>query len=80
MGEFNVSGITFADPCDTVNYHGADIVQRYWDLFNTVSYGKPILGVLGTTPFQLFLIGMTQTLAEPEFGIGRFSLNFAVMP
>mgnify|MGYP003344067925 CR=1 FL=1 len=82
MGEFNVSGITFADTCTSsiVGYHGADVVQAYWDIFNTVQYGKPITAVFGTTPFILFLVGMQQSLAEPEFGIGRFSLNFAVMP
>lgn len=80
MGEFNVSGITFADPCENPGYHGFDVVQYYFDAFNTVAIGKPLVGVLGQTPFQLFLLGMEQSLADAEFGIGRFSLNFAVMP
>jgi len=80
MGQMQIQGLTFANPCRPFMGNGSDYVFAFYATFNAIRIGTPIAVVIGTTAYAAYLVGMTQGITDAEHGIGKFGLTLAIIP
>ena len=75
----SVSGIAFLQTCETKS-NGIDNFLDYYKNNRLAARKTPVKMLFGTTLFQGFLSDSELKIANPEMGLGLFSMQFLTLP
>ena len=79
IGELTVSGLAFAELCDTGSDGPTEVFRWYRD--NRISQRREeIQVVFGDTPFDCFLTGMSAQITDAENILTQWTYRFSVFP
>ncbi len=77
MSELRISGLSFAQECDSGSNGADDIFEQYAQ--NRIAQkAQPLTLTVGRTPFTGFLTGSSFNVADPELLLGQWSYQFHV--
>lgn len=80
IGELRVSGLAFAEPCNTTGT-GMQLIYKVYKNNRVAKKGGPVKVHFGNNlPLRAFLVGMSLEVADPETNLGQWSFLFKTFP
>ncbi len=82
MGAVSISGISFAANCDDdfTQAHGLELMIQWYRQFRASRRQDPIRVMVGNTPIEGFVTGITNQVVDPQTGLVQWTINTRSLP
>lgn len=81
IGTMGLSGLSFNSPCGGLAPDlGVEQMLTWYRTNRVSSLGKPVRVLIGSTPFEGFVVASTEDVVDPETGLVQWGVQLQTLP